>query len=166
LKPDIPNLIWIDPRLIADNTEVNNKERVLFAARKLYSNYIMTTSSENNWASVKKNIAGILSQTITEAELHLVAEQQAERIEKYKKLLREFGAEEDYHPEKWFNDAILEEVKKEQWNLKDLSTKEFHFRDNYQKSNWYNFQEAAKQYLKNAEIILRPLLSSLEMKEW
>jgi len=165
-KPDIPNLIWIDPRLIDENAEINNRERIIFAARKLYSNFIMATSGENNWAAVKKNITEIISDTITEAQLHLYEEQKTQRIEQYKKLFKEFGAEEDYSPEKWFNEAVEEKLDAKKWTPKDLTKTEFHFREDYRKSNWFNFQEAVKQYQRNAEIILRPIIVSLDMKEW
>ncbi|MCK4956284.1 MAG: hypothetical protein KAS49_01520, partial [Candidatus Cloacimonetes bacterium] len=41
LKPDIPNLIWHDPRLIEDNATINNTERVLSAAKIIYNNFII-----------------------------------------------------------------------------------------------------------------------------
>ena len=81
-KPDIPNLIWFDPRLIEENQIINNKERVLFAAKKLYSNYLFLTSFPNNWSEVKKNISDIIGDSITETQLPLAKKQQNEKTMK------------------------------------------------------------------------------------
>ena len=37
-KPDIPNLIWNDPRLVKFNEVINNTDRLILAAKKLYGN--------------------------------------------------------------------------------------------------------------------------------
>ncbi|MBC8385759.1 MAG: hypothetical protein H8E57_09620 [Candidatus Cloacimonetes bacterium] len=158
LKPDIPNLIWIDPRLIPENSTVNNKERVIFAAKKLYSNYLFITSGENNWSQVKKNLTNILSKTITETQLSLAESQKEERISKYKELLSTFDIEYDYDPQRWLNASLSKDISEDDTNLS--------FAENYLESNWYKFQEAIKSYLQMSEAKLKPLLEQIEFKNW
>ena len=167
-KPDIPNLNWTDPRLIDENMKINNKERVLYAAKKLYSNFLFLTSGENKWAKVKKNLNAILSEEIDETELHKVDKQIKERIEKYKALLEEEGAPSDYDPAKWFNEAINE-------NVRFLDDRKFsfdpikdtlEFKKDYEKSNWFQFQEAIKEYQKLAFKKYETLFTQLELRNW
>jgi hypothetical protein len=158
-KPDIPNLEWKDPRLIDENAIIHNPDRIILAAKKLYSNYILITSAESNWNKVKKNIHAIISDTIREDELDKVNEQSKNRITKYKELLSEFDAESDYHPHTWIKEALPNFDSK---NLeKGLSVSE-----NYSKTNWFRFQEAIKQYQKIASEKIRPIINQLELKGW
>jgi len=86
-KPDIPNLIWTDPRLVKTNEVINNTDRLLLAAKKLYSNFLIMTSAENNWMSVKKNLVAILNDSIDESNIKLYAKQKKKRILKYISIL-------------------------------------------------------------------------------
>ncbi len=167
-KPDIPNLIWFDPRLIEENQTINNKERVLFAAKKLYSNYLFLTSFPNNWSEVKQNISDIIGDSITETQLPLAKKQQNERIEKFKSLFNELETEAEYDKYSWFSKAVKQKIKlfdDKKFKIDPVKDK-FSFKENYEKSDWYNFQEAVKIYQKSTTSKLAPLLAQIEIREW
>ncbi len=167
-KPDIPNLTWIDPRLIDENMNISNKNRVLKAAKLLYNNFLFLTSGTNNWGSVKKNLNKILSEEIDEMELHKVDKQIKERIEKYKALLEEEGASSDYDPSKWFNEAIIQKVRflDDRKFAFDPIKDKLIFKENYQNSDWFKFQESVKKYQKLAFKKYESLFTELELKNW
>jgi len=168
LKPDIPNLIWHDPRLISDNATIDNRDRVLLAAKRIYSNFLIITSLEKKWSKIKGNISNIIDDCIDETQLDMYPEQKAERIKKFRELLVEFDADSEYDKKSWFNEAIDQDVK----FLDDLDYKfdpikdKLTFKENYQKTNWYKFQENVKNYQRIAIDKLGPILEELEMKEW
>jgi len=167
-KPDIPNLIWHDPRLVEENATIDNSERVLLAANKLYKNFLMFTASPTNWTNVKAKLNEILEDKIDERQLSSYKRQKKQRIEKYKVLISEHGADADYNPVAWFKEAInndikfLDDTKVKFDPIKDKLT----FRDDYKHSHWYRFQEAARNYQKRAANKMEPILSQIEIKEW
>ena len=152
IKPDVPNLIWTDIRLRKENQEISNPERIMLAAQRLYSHFIMTTFEDNNWSEVKEPLVEILSNTITEDQLELEPKQREERIAKYKKLMR---SEDDYDPKAWFEAAV-----------EDSSAKKLNFVAKYKKSNWFRFQEAMRSYQRIAQNKLMPILTQMEIKGW
>lgn len=167
-KPDIPNLIWHDPRLIEENATIDNTERVLLAANKLYKNFLMFTASPTNWTKVKANINEILKDRIDERHLSSYKKQMHIRIEKYKTLISEHDAEADYKDTKWFAEAINNKIKflDDRKVIFDPVKDELIFKENYKHSHWYRFQEAAKNYQKRAADKMDPIFSQIEIKEW
>jgi uncharacterized protein DUF6765 len=157
-KPDIPNLIWFDKRLISKYEEVNNKERIIFAANKLYSNFLFLTSYPSKWNTVKKTIISLIDTEINEMELDKIIPQQKARIKKYKNLLAEYDTETSYDAKSWLNSTVKEEVK---FNLKTYSAK-----PKFVNSNWYKFQEAAKSYESLALSKLDQLFVDLDIENW
>ncbi|MCF7858564.1 MAG: hypothetical protein K9N07_04480 [Candidatus Cloacimonetes bacterium] len=167
-KPDIPNLIWHDPRLIEENANIDNTERVLLAANKLYKNFLMFTASPTNWTQVKSNINRVLQDKIDERHISSYKRQMEERIMIYKELIAEHDTDADYNPYKWFSNAIVEEIKfldDKKFKFDPIKDK-LSFDDNYKKTNWYRFQEAAKNYQKRAADKMYPIFSQIELKEW
>ncbi len=166
-KPDIPNLIWHDPRLIDRYMMVDNTERFLFAANKVYGNLVFMTSFSNKWSKVKKNLAEMLQPTIEEDQLDLVPIQQEQRINKMKALIEPFDCDADYDPLKWLRSAVNEKN-----DLPDkLDQKAFNnipltFKEKYTRSHWYKFQESLKDYQKLAISKLRPILEDLVIPGW
>ncbi len=166
-KPDIPNLIWYDPRLIEENATINNKERVLSAAKKLYRNFLLVTADSNKWSEVKENLKKAIGPQINENKLNL-EKQQKKRIHAYKELLNEYGDDNDYDEYKWFRQAINEDVKflsDRRYKFDPVKDK-FSFKDKYKNTNWFKFQEAVKDYQRIATNKLKPILEQMEIKEW
>jgi hypothetical protein len=167
-KPDIPNLIWYDPRLIQENERVDNTERILLAAKKLYSNYLFITSMSNKWNMVKKSLEKILAKTINETEIKDEILQRDLRIKQYKKLIEDLDADADYDPNFWLNTAIVKKVEylANKSSAKYEENEILQAKANFERSHWFKFQEALKDYQRIATKKLEPLLEQLEMKEW
>ncbi len=167
-KPDIPNLIWEDCRLIRDNAEIDNKERVLLAANKLYSNYLMITSNPNKWSATKQKLNAVIGPCIEEKNISKYKNQMMTRIEKMRKILAEMDADEIYDPDKWFKEAIDVDVKLfDDKKIKfDPVKDKLKFKKNYRDSKWYKFQEAVREYQRTATLKLEPILNQLEIREW
>lgn len=166
-KPDIPNLIWHDPRLIDKYMTVDNSERFLFAANKLYGNYIFMTSFPNKWSKVKHNLAELIQPTINEDQLEIVPMQQEERIKNLKKLIAEFDADADYKPFAWLKSAVNEKKDlPDTFNGDTFENIPLTFKEKFAKSNWYRFQESLKDYQKLATSKLRPILEDLVISGW
>lgn len=167
-KPDIPNLVWHDPRLIDENATIDNSERVLLAANKLYKNFLMFTASPTNWTEVKSNITEILKNKIDERHISSYKKQMKDRIGKFKELISIHNADIDYDPYSWFKEAISEKInflddKKIKFDpFKDKLT----FKENYKQTNWFRFQEAARNYQKRAAEKMKPIFDQIEIKEW
>jgi len=158
LKPDIPNLIWFDKRLIKKYEEVNNKERLIFAANKLYSNYLFLTSFPSKWNKVKKTINSLIIDEINETEMNKIIPQQSSRINNYKKLLEDYDTITTYDPKSWLADAVEENV--------NFNRQNYTSNKNFKKSNWYKFQEAAKNYEHLALSKLEQLFVDLNIENW
>ncbi|MBN1327241.1 MAG: hypothetical protein JW996_04765 [Candidatus Cloacimonetes bacterium] len=160
-KPDIPNLVWIDPRLIEKNQEINNKDRFIYAAHKLYNNYLFMTSQQGNWSQIKKNLNSIIAEPINENQLNKYEEQLEQRCDKFQKLLSEYCSDNTYDPLNWLMKAVNEKISKD-----NITEQELSFIPDYQKSDWFNFQEAVKEYQKTANRKLEPIFGSIEFKNW
>jgi hypothetical protein len=165
-KPDIPNLNWYDPRLIQENELISNFERVMQAAKKLYTNYLFITSMPNKWGVVRKNLEKILLPEINETQMNEVLQQQEFRVQQYLKLSEEM--EDEYNPNSWLNAAVTEKVDFMQDRNPDSMDRitSLHAKENFKRSHWFKFQEAIKEYEKVATRKLEPLLEQLEIREW
>ncbi|MCF7814076.1 MAG: hypothetical protein K9N09_08210 [Candidatus Cloacimonetes bacterium] len=166
--PDIPNLVWNDCRLIKSHAEIDNKERLLLAAKKLYSNFLMITSNPSKWSTTKKTLNEIIGETIEEKELSKYEKQKKERIEKIREILAEENVDEEYDRFKWLNDAVDIDVKlfNDSKFRYDPVKDKLKFKKNFESSNWFKFQEAVREYQRTAMIKLEPILTQLEIKEW
>jgi hypothetical protein len=166
-KPDIPNLIWEDIRLTRENSIIDNKERTLLAAQKLYSNYLLMTSMPSKWANVKKVLSTVIGQNTDDKEIALFARQQSLRLKKLKEVLSEFDTE-DFNPDKWFDQAVQTDVKflnNKKVKLDPIKNK-YTFKDNFENSHWYKFQQAVREFQKIASNKLEPILTQMEILEW
>lgn len=151
-KPDIPVLVWYDPRLHESSAQINNIERVLAAARKLYTNYLMLTTEPNGWSKLKQKLIQVLSDPITEDNLQVALDGTEARIQGYRQLLAEHDADSEYDPEKWFNECV------------EYDGEQYRFVDNYKQKPWYRFQEAVKQYQAIAANKLQPIMDQVLIK--
>lgn len=157
-KPDIPNLIWYDKRLISKYEEVNNKERILLAANKLYSNFLFLTSFPSKWSSVKKKINSLIDKEINETEMEQIKPQQNIRIKKYQELLAEYNTINEYLPDSWLANIVQESVSQKR--------RTYNADKGFKNSNWYKFQEAAKNYESLALSKLEQLFVDLKIENW
>ena len=157
-KPDIINLIWYDKRLINKYEEVNNRERTLLAANKLYSNFLFLTSFPSKWSSVKKTINSLIDKEINETEMDRIEDQKNNRIKKYQELLTKYDTINEYVPDSWLADTVLEDFKTNKLT--------YNAKAGFENSNWYKFQEAAKNYETLALSKLEQLFVDLKIENW
>jgi Family of unknown function (DUF6765) len=167
-KPDIPNLVWEDPRLIQEFSLIDNKDRVILASQKLYANYLMITSNPNRWSAVKDTLIKIIGDPLQEKDIKKYKEQKEIRIGKLRAALSAVDADEEYDPRSWFHKAVDVDVKlfnDEKFKYDPIKDK-LKFKEKYEFSDWFRFQQAVKEYQRTASIKLGPILTQLEIKEW
>jgi hypothetical protein len=147
-KPDIPNLIWNDKRLTYANQEISNKNRFLDAAENIFMKffkYIDNKASETilnlKWQDVSKKISNAIG-ALSRKEDPL----NKYRIERYTDIV----AVPDYNKKLWFESAI-EDKSFKLWK-----------KNNFEKSHWYNFQEAIKVHQK----FVSDLIKSDNAENW
>ncbi|MBN2460669.1 MAG: hypothetical protein JXB60_03595 [Candidatus Cloacimonetes bacterium] len=162
--PDIPNLIWEDPRLIDKNKIINNKERLMLAARKLYNNFLIITSREEDWTPVKNRIEDIIGEMISENQLSLVKGQRQKRIQQYLKLLGNFTPQNEYNSRAWLTQTVKEKAVATAARITPSDS--LTFTTDYENSNWFRFQEAIREYQQIATNKLEPIIAQLDIREW
>lgn len=170
IKPDIPNLVWNDVRLIESHRLVDNNERILQAAKNLYSNYLLLTSFTNKWNFIKEKLEEILAPAIQENEIDQNENLKKIRIKKIKSLISRIDedTELDYDKNRWFKQCIKQDIKlldDTKYSFDPIKDK-FTFKDKYQFKHWYKFQESVKKYQKMAYNKLRPVLDQVEIYNW
>lgn len=169
-KPGIPGLVWTDIRLIEPNQEVDNNQRIINAAKNLYSNFLILTSFRNKWSSTKNRVSKTINEEIiNETEIERDQEIRKIRIEKYKRLIKEFdeSTETEYDKNRWLQNSINEKVDpkdEEESSLKPLDN--YSFKENFEKTNWFKFQEAVKKYQQMAEKKMSTVLDQVEVAKW
>ena len=151
-SPDWPALIWQDCRLTQET--VDNKKRFLDAAIHLFRKlrfYVNPGCSETDIIHDAKTLAADLEQTIGETEQ--TNKHQSKRIQRYQELSQQkcYGGKRlpIFDPKLWFRQAIDQQIR----GIADDATllskfnpwrDNYVWRDGYQESHWYRFQEAAK----------------------
>lgn len=132
--PDVVNIVWQDARL--KRSVVNNKQRFLQAAGKLFNYYskFVKEHKQKKYVIGKSKLLELLSNSIGE-ETHTLLNlwQSTKRIENYQSLSqRLFGYSIPlYNNNYWFNDAIKKKYGK------------YLALPNFQKSDYYQFCRAA-----------------------
>ncbi len=139
-KPDIPNLVWQDERLIPEHSSVDNKKRFLEATGCLfdfYCGYIGTSNGKDLLLADVGNAIGDSSST------------QENRIKHYKALIG--GEFIEYNEHGWFDDILhFENVEIPYTSGEDTvprsETQWLWLNKNYKASHWFQFQEAVKAH--------------------
>ena len=163
-NPDWPGLVWIDCRLVEANEVVNNTRRFLEAARHLFRKlrrYLSPDCADTTITEETQQLSHDLATAIGEPDA--TNQYQAQRIERYRTLAQQPTYGEQtlpmFDPELWFDQAIHQRVRG--WDDKNTPLGRFNplkdeytWKDNYQHSHWYLFQEAAKAQQAEAMRIL------------
>lgn len=80
--------------------------------------------------------------------------QREERIARYKDCMGDYFIE--YDKESWFEQAVRKSMGWLKWK--------YTWKENYQESHWYKFQEAVKAHQKLAkDIILKPIFEKMDL---
>jgi hypothetical protein len=154
--PDLVGHRWNDNRLA--NPEINNNERFMGAARRLYEIYAgfqtkLGKSEVKPWEQLEKILTGIFNITYSEVHKDKVKERQA----KYKSEVGDWL--DNYDAGDWLLKSVDVEM------VHDISTDQFKQKHiwksdvNKTTTDWYKFQEAIKEYVANAKETLKNVVS-------
>ncbi|NEQ48955.1 MAG: hypothetical protein F6K11_02320 [Leptolyngbya sp. SIO3F4] len=160
--PDWPALIWRDCRLSKET--VDNKQRFLDAATHLFiklRRYIVSDCSDEETTRDTKSLVNDLEQAIGPTDP--TNQYKSLRIQRYRDLSQQkaYGGRRlaIFDPKAWFQQAIEHQIRGISDEIMFLARfnpwKDSYFwKDNYQNSHWYKFQEAAKLQQKTSWKIL------------
>ena len=176
--PDIPSLVWYDPRLLKGRVE--NNQRFLAAARAMLDK-LLDHTNPNISKKARQEKQDALAQDLTWAlgGRDQVLEEQTVRLARYQELSTRtaYGASEipAYDPDDWFDAVVNEKVR----GLRDRSdlqlirwdplTDVYTWKDRttYQTRDWFRFQEAVKAHQEETlAILMQSNLANLELPEF
>jgi hypothetical protein len=156
-KPDIPGLLWQDNRLTGSYVDVNNKERFLTAARRLYQEY---RTHLPGGGDAEEALANDISAAIGEPDNNAAAGKEA-RIARYIALIG--GEFREYLADAWFTDAVDFLLVDTGGGTPDTTPQQkavHQWKASYKESPWYKFQQAVKQHKAAADALLGPVLGT------
>ena len=102
--------------------------------------------------------------------MEFLEEERDARIEKYLEWLAEYDCDENYDKDKWFKESVDYDVKKIEKRKNPFAPieevlepiDEFEFEE----SNWFEFQQAVKQYQRMTLKLLSPILNQVDIPNW
>jgi len=176
-NPDWPALVWRDKRLLGANQRVDNKDRFLKAAGKLFDKfrrYIHKNGSRSVLNAGRRTLIRGLSDAIGEVDQK--NKNDKARIERYKAFSQEkIGFEiPEYDEYEWFEEAVNEKVRGFRDRSDDLLSRYDFLTDKYtwkkprkyKESSWYKFQEAVKDHQNSSwDILEKKVFANLDLKE-
>jgi hypothetical protein len=157
-KPDEPDLIWEDERLIPSLSQIDNKKRFLEASRRIYDKYA-------NYLNTPNDSTNLITQ-IGEA-IGPYDGSKKDRIDHYMTMIGNDFIE--YNKKDWFKDAIdfvNEEIPYSGGGYDvPRSETEWIWKRNCKETDWYKFQEAVKTYQWLAmDTAIGPIFDKMEFK--
>jgi len=175
-NPDWPALVWKDKRLLDKNARIDNKERFMKSAAKLFTKYRLYVDKKCSVKALNADrmqlIKGLRSAI---GEVDQSNSNKMVRIERYIELSQKmFGYEmPEYDEYAWFEEALNEKVR----GLRDKSdsfltrwdplTDIYTWREprKYKETNWYKFQEAVKSNQDTTwDLLDNKVFSKLDLK--
>jgi len=176
-NPDWPALVWKDKRLLDKNARIDNKERFMKSAAKLFTKYRLYVDKKCSVKALNADrmqlIKGLRSAI---GEVDQSNSNKMVRIERYIELSQKmFGYEmPEYDEYAWFEEALNEKVR----GLRDKSdsfltrwdplTDIYTWREpsKYKETNWYKFQEAVKSNQDTTwDLLDNKVFSKLDLKD-
>jgi hypothetical protein len=174
-NPDWPALVWQDKRLVIKNRRIDNKERFMSAAGRLFEKYRIYIDKNCSKPSLNSDRMSLIKQlrgAIGGTDQH--NDNVKARIEKYKEVSQkmlgfDIPAYDEYV---WFENAVNEQVRGlrdksdnflTRWDpLTDIYT--WKTPEGYTKTDWFRFQEAVKTNQEEAwEILNKKVFSSMDL---
>jgi hypothetical protein len=149
-KPDWPAAFWKDERLIQSHSNINNKQRFLDAAISLFKEYCNSSGRSPSSQEVE-NLNKELDKAIGEEDdSNRLTE---DRIGRYKALIGDHFME--YDSEAWFKEVADKKMGFFKWI--------YTWKENYKKSNWFQFQESVKAHQRLTIERLSPAYEMMEI---
>jgi hypothetical protein len=159
-EPDWPAHVWTDKRLVSRNTEIDNRERFLIAAGRLfeeYRNYLNQAPDAKTVKADRESLVAEINKAIGDCDKD--NRECKNRIARYKKAIGE-GAK-DYDENIWFKSA----AEKNGILPAFLPWTTYTWKADFQESHWYKFQEAIKAHQWFVQDnILGPITKDLELE--
>lgn len=163
--PDWPALIWYDHRLVTPCDRVNNKVRFLDAALHLFYKYCAYLEGFNRRDRREKDALELIRDLdLAIGDCDPKNRHKRDRIQRYIALSEreKYGGEPipTYNKRLWFDlavsrrDGTFSDRKKHLFSNLTTFKEPYFWRENYQNSHWYQFQEAAKKQQRSAWNIL------------
>jgi hypothetical protein len=149
-SPDIPSERWIDPRLVPGHSSIDNKERFLLAAGRLFDLYSAYLGTHND----KIALLADLSNAIVDSE--------NARKQNYCNLI---GPEYvEYDKNAWFAAATSFTVTSAPGaDTAPGAGSTYIWKDGHEKKDWFQFQEAVKAHRTYVlRYIVRPICSTMK----
>ncbi len=142
-NPDKVDHRWTDNRLVETNERVDNNDRFLRAAERIFmafSKHRRPEKGEQSIAAEWEELKGQLGYAMNAGGLPgpLPDSDQKERIAAYEKIVRHIP---EYDEKKWRHDAL------EKRDLELDIFDKYWAKEGFFESNWYKFQEAAKAHV-------------------
>jgi hypothetical protein len=156
--PDWVGHRWNDSRVI--NGEVNNNHRFLDAAKNLFEEFCLCTKNNNNglWPVLQKDLQDAMGAVFSNEKLR----GSESRFAAYDRLFKLPG----YEPQAWFDSAVTTDMQ----GLPDdfmpsltIFKDHYEWKNNWQSSNWYLFQEAVKAHQAFCMDELKPLFMQMNV---
>ncbi len=152
-NPDLVCHRWTDNRLIAGYEEIDNNQRFIEAARRIYEQFrrlidpqVGSQDIEEEWSALRVELVDAMKIRLTR-EVLSDAHQKA-RIKAYQSICPDMP---EYDKDKWRHDALYKDTTE-----LDIFDR-YWGKDNFFDSPWYRFQEAAKEHHDVSMGILEPL---------
>ena len=171
--PDEVSLIWSDDRLIPSNQEIDNKERMVAAAKECFywlmkyrNKRAAAAAIEEKWTEIEENISNAMGEPYkhndhSHKHKHPSSQNSRhERVAAYKKLIGYDFIE--YDTEEWFNEAINME-KSLKWMPCPRIVKTYTFKEGYDNTHWFKFQESIKEHQTYVRELLDKRLEKMEI---
>ena len=181
--PDWPGAVWTDRRLLPDRSRVDNTERFMAAAQRLFYKYcrhLKVTGEGDFLLETTQSLLQDLREAIGEPDRK--NRHREERIQRYRALTEraDYGGQRvpEYDRAHWLDEAVksrfLGIFEGPSIPFRHWTTRwQRHFwKPNYERSHWYRFQEAAKIQQEAAEevvvdaIVKQTMSRELALENW
>jgi hypothetical protein len=165
-EPDWPAHIWEDTRLIKKHLEIDNKERFLIAAERIFEEYRLYLDPQCPSIIIDQDKKELITQIEKGIGNHdSNNKERPNRITRYKELINKINNEEftDYEENAWFNEAVNKNFIASIPLINDWGR--YTWRTDPMMSNWYGFQEAVKTHQWFVmDNIITPITANLELE--
>jgi hypothetical protein len=154
-KPDIVGNVWTDGRLVKKNEKIDNNERFMDAAEKIFYAYrrrLMPGISDadilKTWSGVRDDLKKAMGKRSLLGNLFELSRKA--RIKAY----REIGTDiPPYDADEWRHKAVCKAKCETDWF--DC----YWAADNFKDSHWYRFQQAVRAHYDASLIVLKGILN-------
>ncbi|MCK9273988.1 MAG: hypothetical protein M0P57_02745 [Syntrophales bacterium] len=165
--PDWAAHRWQDSRLVEE--DIDNRDRFLQAARRLYDRYRAYNKIEGReanlpWETLEESLVTAMGKSVS-GPFNSGREM---RLEAYRTLAPWLG---DFDRDRWFDEAVDRKIRGLKDSKNELASRFFVIKDRYfwkdgvdrEKTDWFRFQEAVKSHQRIGMELLQPLFTKMHI---